>query len=199
MFERVAQYELMSRLGRWFRPRAYATLRPDGQWEGWLVFFPRDQRQPVAAGPDTIQFTRNDVALWAAGLGPVYLGGALERALALVEPPATLARLDAVEYEALEDAEQLETAAAVERAEAEVDEAAAAAAREDAARIHRVRTEGVLAAAEEVAATRDMEILEEAAHHARAADATRRADRATAEPPPPVRKRRTRTPRKTRR
>jgi hypothetical protein len=205
MFERVYQYELMEKGGRWYRPRAFANLRPDGHCEGWLVFFPLDRGQPIASGLETTQPTRADVALWAAGLRPVYLDGALERASVLAGQPAVLAHLDAAEYEAFEDAERLETAAAVERAEADVDEAAAEAAREEAARIHqeRLRTEGILGAAEEVAATREVEIHEEAAREARAraADAARRAASATAEsmrtPPRTVTKRRgTRTSRK---
>jgi hypothetical protein len=185
MFERISQYDLMSRLGRWYRPRAYASLKPDGHWEGWLVFFPLNQGQPIASGPETIRFTRSDVVLWAAGLGAVYLDGALERALALADESAVLTQLEAAEYEALEDAAQLETAAAVERAEADLDEAAADAAREDAARIDRdrVTTEAVLAAARDVATTREVEIQEEAAREAqaRAVDAARRAASPTAE------------------
>jgi hypothetical protein len=184
MFERIHQYELMTKDGRWYRPRAYANPRSDSRWDGWLVFVPLAGGQAIATDRETTQATRADVALWAAGLGPVYLDGALERALALADESAILARLDAAEYEALEDAEQLETAAAVERAEAEVDEAIAQAARKDAARIHqdRLQIEGVLATAEKVAATRDIEVLEEAAGRARAraADAARRANRATA-------------------
>ena len=86
-------------------------------------------------------------------------------------------QLDAAEYETLKDAELLETSAAVERAAADVDEAAASAARADADRIKRDRlaTEEALAS-EEAAARLDAELHEEAARDARsvAADANRR-------------------------
>jgi hypothetical protein len=52
-----------------------------------------------------------DLAVWAAGLTPVYLEGALDRALRLAQQVPLTARLTDAEYEALDDAERLEAAA----------------------------------------------------------------------------------------
>jgi hypothetical protein len=51
------------------------------------------------------------------------------RAFQLAAEPLVLANLNEAEYAALEDAERLQTAADIERANANIDEAAAAAAR----------------------------------------------------------------------
>lgn len=76
---------------------------------------------------------------WAAAVTSVYLEGALARALAIAHQPLVLADLASAEYEALDDAERLEAASQVERAAADIDEQAAAAARETAIQIHRER------------------------------------------------------------
>ena len=108
----------------------------------------------------------------------MYLEGALVRALQLSAEPVLLAKLNQAEYAALEDAEMLQTAAELERATANIDEAAAAAARADAERIREQRfvTQSALAAADEAAATNSADLHERAAGQARAtaADAARR-------------------------
>lgn len=59
-------------------------------WQGWLEFEPISG--PGAGGPplqsprETTQPNRTDTIYWATGLTPVYLEGALERAL--MPPPA---------------------------------------------------------------------------------------------------------------
>lgn len=64
-----------------YKARAIAVPRKDGTWEGRLEFI------PVSGGPvlhterETSQPNREAVAYWASGIEPVYLAGALERAL----------------------------------------------------------------------------------------------------------------------
>jgi hypothetical protein len=182
VFHRIRHYNLINVSGRFYRPRAYGDPRADGTWDGWLVFFPIDGGTAVATERETTQATFQALTVWAAGLTPVYLEGALARALRLAHQPSVIDQLEDAEYEALEDAERLETAAVIERASATVDEMAAAEARADAERIRRERvvTESALATTEEVAATQAAEIHEQAAREARAvaADAARRSRRA---------------------
>ena len=52
-----------------------------GGWQGWVEFLPLDGREPVRTGRETTQPNRTDAVYWATGLTPVYLEGALERAL----------------------------------------------------------------------------------------------------------------------
>jgi hypothetical protein len=70
-----------------YRARACGTAAADGTWQGWIEFDPIDR----PAGPGTIrtsrettQPNRGDTEYWATGLTPVYLEGALHRAL---DPP----------------------------------------------------------------------------------------------------------------
>jgi hypothetical protein len=184
VFQRVRTFNLIDASGRSYRPRAYGEPRPDGMWDGWLVFFPVGGGSAVASDRETTQATFQALTVWAAGLTPVYLEGALARALELAPQPSVIAQLEGEEYEALEDAERLETAAEIERATATVDEMAAAEQRANAERIRRERLaiQGALAATEEVAATRAAEVHEEAARKERAvaADAARRSRHAQA-------------------
>ncbi len=50
-------------------------------WQGWLEFVPVDGGPTVRSSRETTQPNRHDTAYWATGLTPVYLEGALERAL----------------------------------------------------------------------------------------------------------------------
>jgi hypothetical protein len=154
MFQRIRQYNLINASGRIYRPRAYADARADGTLDGWLVFFPVGGGQAIATERETTQATFEALTVWAAGLTPVYLEGALARAIQL-DRPSVIAQLEDAEYEALEDAERLETAAEIDRATATVEETAAAEARADAERIRRERLviESALATTEEMAAT----------------------------------------------
>jgi hypothetical protein len=145
MFQRIQQYELMTVGSRWYRPRAYGDAQLDGTWDGWLVFFPLAGGDAIAPpGPETTQTTVPALIVWAAGLTRAYLEGALTRALGLEHQASLVERLSDAEYEALDEAERLETAAEVERTAAALDDAAAKAARADAERIRRERlaTEG---------------------------------------------------------
>lgn len=185
VFQRIWQYNLIDVGGRWYRPRAYGDPRPDGTWEGWLVFFPIGGGSAIASDRETTQTTLQALMSWATGLTPVYLEGALARALNLAHQPGVIAQLEDAEYEALEDAAALETAAEMERVTATVDEMAAADARADAERLRRERlaTESALAATEEVVATEAAALHEQAAREARAvaADAARRSREAQAD------------------
>jgi hypothetical protein len=171
MFQRIQQYEPVEMGGRWYRPRAYGDPQPDGRWDGWLVFFPvRGGAAVASASPDTTQSTLGALADWSLGLTPVYLDGALARALRVSQRPSVLARLSEAEEEALADAEQLEVAAGVERTAADLDEAAARVARAEAEEFRRERlaTEAALAATEEAAAEIEAAVDEAAARVARA-------------------------------
>lgn len=50
-------------------------------WEGWLEFVPAGGGEPIQSGRETTQPNRVDTEYWATGLTPIYLEGALERAL----------------------------------------------------------------------------------------------------------------------
>jgi hypothetical protein len=50
-------------------------------WEGWLEFTPAGGGEPIVSGRETTQPNRLDTEYWATGLTPIYLEGALERAL----------------------------------------------------------------------------------------------------------------------
>jgi hypothetical protein len=67
--------------------------RDDGTWEGWLEFVPDDGSAVVPTQRETTQPNLVDLEYWATGLTPVYLEGALERAL--TPPPAVAAPLSA--------------------------------------------------------------------------------------------------------
>jgi hypothetical protein len=103
------------------------------------VFFPIAGGPAIASDRETTQSSFEALRRWAAGLTPVYLEGALARALDIELQPSVIGQLNAAEYEALEDAERFEAIAGIERAAAEVDERAAAEARSDAERIRRER------------------------------------------------------------
>lgn len=68
--------------GRTYRPRACGRPRDDGTWEGWLEFLPDDASEVVRSARETTQPNLADLEYWATGLTPIYLEGALTRALA---------------------------------------------------------------------------------------------------------------------
>jgi hypothetical protein len=62
--------------------QTYGESRPDGTWSGWIEFVPADGRGSVlSTDQETSQPDRKAVEYWAGGLEPVYLEGALARAL----------------------------------------------------------------------------------------------------------------------
>jgi hypothetical protein len=163
MFKLIQQYELLGSDRVWYRPRAFGDRQADGSWDGWLVFFPVSGGRAIASDRETTQATLDALAVWASSVTLVYLEGALARALRIDRQPSIVDQLNAAEYQALLDADQLETAA-------QIDHAAADAARGDAERLRRERlaTESALAANEEAAANLDAEVHEAAARESRA-------------------------------
>jgi hypothetical protein len=91
MAEVLAQFPLtvMGRNGVRYSAQACGARRDDGLWEGWIEFAPLGDGTPIRSGRETTQPNRADAAYWANGLTPVYLEGALERALhpLLIEAP----------------------------------------------------------------------------------------------------------------
>jgi hypothetical protein len=62
--------------------RACGAEAEDGLWQGWLEFVPAGGEGGVLRSPrETTQPNRTDAEYWATGLTPVYLEGALRRAL----------------------------------------------------------------------------------------------------------------------
>lgn len=62
--------------------RACGAEADDGLWQGWIEFVPFDGEGIVLRSPrETTQPNRVDTEYWATGLTPVYLEGALRRAL----------------------------------------------------------------------------------------------------------------------
>lgn len=71
---------------RW-AARACGREGAGNMWEGWIEFVPLDlDRKPIRSTRETTQPSREDLLYWATGLTPVYLRGALTRAL---EAPLT--------------------------------------------------------------------------------------------------------------
>ncbi len=75
---------------RVYRARACGRQRDDGRWEGWLEFEPDDGSVALRTPRETTQPTLATLEYWAAGLTPVYLEGALERAVDAEEDIVTL-------------------------------------------------------------------------------------------------------------
>lgn len=66
---------------RRYRAQACGAPMPDGLWEGWIEFVPLDGGAAVRSPRETTQPNGRDAAYWASGLTPIYLEGALTRAL----------------------------------------------------------------------------------------------------------------------
>lgn len=67
--------------GTLYVARACGKPESDGLWHGWIEFVPLNGADPVRSPRETTQPNRTDAAYWATGLTPVYLEGALHRAL----------------------------------------------------------------------------------------------------------------------
>jgi len=66
-----------------YEARAYgAAIDDDRLWEGWVEFVPIDGGSTIRTPRETTQPNRVNTVYWASGLEPVYLEGALLRALA---------------------------------------------------------------------------------------------------------------------
>jgi hypothetical protein len=78
--------EVSHRGGTRYRVSAEGEPRADGRWEGWLAFQPLPSGTPLRTGRETTQPDRVELEYWASGLEPVYLEGALDRALRHADP-----------------------------------------------------------------------------------------------------------------
>lgn len=74
--------------GRSYIARACGAPMDDARWQGWVEFLPGGSGAAIRSGRETTQPNRADVEYWATGLTPVYLEGALRRALTPHRPPA---------------------------------------------------------------------------------------------------------------
>jgi hypothetical protein len=70
-----------------YRAQACGHPMDDGRWEGWIEFEALDGSGVVRTQRETTQPNRTDTAYWATGLTPVYLDGALHRALHPTQAP----------------------------------------------------------------------------------------------------------------
>ena len=64
-----------------YRVHAYGALNDLGTWNGWLVFEPEGGGRALRTDRETTQPERDDLEYWASGLEPIYLDGALGRAV----------------------------------------------------------------------------------------------------------------------
>jgi hypothetical protein len=72
---------IQSRTGDVYIARACAAPTQTGMWEGWIEFLPVGGGETIESGRETTQPNRADTEYWASGLAPIFLEGALERAL----------------------------------------------------------------------------------------------------------------------
>jgi hypothetical protein len=71
-----------------YRVSICGRQRADGTWEGWTEFDPQDGSPVLRTPRETTQPNRPDLEYWASGLTPVYLEGALRRAVQTTVEPA---------------------------------------------------------------------------------------------------------------
>ena len=83
MAEVLAEYAhvVISEAGRRYRARACGAPASSGLWHGWIEFIGMATGQVLRSGRETTQPNRVDMLYWTTGLTPVYLEGALRRAL----------------------------------------------------------------------------------------------------------------------
>ena len=87
MAEVLTEFEAIIRdeSEREYIARACGRECEDGHWEGWLEFVPLDGGVVIRSARETTQPNRMDTEYWATGLTPIFLEGALRRALEPVE------------------------------------------------------------------------------------------------------------------
>jgi hypothetical protein len=76
--------------------RAVGSEAPGGTWQGWIEFVPIGSGDPVRTSRETTQPNRQDTKYWATGLTPIYLQGALRRALVRPVRPVVAPRPDPI-------------------------------------------------------------------------------------------------------
>jgi hypothetical protein len=81
--EVLAQFAdpVMDDAGHRYRAQACGAQMPEGLWEGWIEFEPLDGGSAERSPRETTQPNLQDAVYWASGLTPIYLEGALRRAL----------------------------------------------------------------------------------------------------------------------
>jgi hypothetical protein len=67
--------------GRVYLARACAEVRERDSWVAWFVFVPLEGGASVGTGRETTQSSLAAARYWAEGITPIYLEGALSRAL----------------------------------------------------------------------------------------------------------------------
>jgi hypothetical protein len=67
--------------GRTWVAQAWANKLLRGEWRGWFAFLPDDGGEPAWTDPETTQARLAWIRYWASGIQPLYLEGALARAL----------------------------------------------------------------------------------------------------------------------
>jgi hypothetical protein len=68
--------------GREYAASVYGEAREGGTWEGWIEFRPLSGVGPaLRTARETTQPDRGALEYWATGLEPIYLEGALARAV----------------------------------------------------------------------------------------------------------------------
>jgi hypothetical protein len=67
--------------------KACGSPTADGLWQGWIEFTPITGGRTIRSRRETTQPNRTDAVYWATGLTPVYLEGAMKRALQLQGQP----------------------------------------------------------------------------------------------------------------
>jgi hypothetical protein len=75
--------------GKSYTARVCGAEARGGTWQGWIEFVPVTDAdgEPVRSARETTQPNRQDTVYWATGLTPVYLEGALRRALRPITRP----------------------------------------------------------------------------------------------------------------
>ena len=82
--------EIADEDGHLYAARAVGRGREDGTWIGWFEFQPRGGRGIVRrTDAETTQPNLESLRYWASGIEPVYLEGALERAIARSDSAAS--------------------------------------------------------------------------------------------------------------
>lgn len=89
---------VLTKDGSSYLARACGAERDDGLWHGWLEFTSSDKEEVLRSGRETTQPNRQDLMYWATGLTPVYLEGALHRALTPL-PPRRVSRAPAPAFD----------------------------------------------------------------------------------------------------
>jgi hypothetical protein len=78
--------------------QAWGRERADGTWEGWLEFVSGHGTVVLHSPRETTQPNRAALEYWASGLTPVYLAGALERALTSLPGDGPTAETETIEF-----------------------------------------------------------------------------------------------------